>query len=115
MKLNPTSRRQSDRVCRSKIAATRVFMLGLSLWLGNEIQVSAATFSDWQHRQEIQVPSAALVKISLPTDTLDAAQPGLEDLRVLDSAGSEVPYVIERPRPTGKVTREAKQFQDSLT
>ncbi len=88
--------------------------LACALWLVGGSNVTAATFSDWQYRQELQVPSATLVKINLPMDTLDAAQPGLEDLRVLDSNGNEVPYLIERPRPNGKVIREPKQFRDSL-
>ena len=39
------------------------------------------------------------MKISLPVETLDAARPALEDLRLYDDAGNEVPYLIERPVP----------------
>ena len=115
MKLNPTNPRLPELFRRVNIAAMRLLVLAFCLGIIRESNVNAATFSDWQHRQDIQIPSAALVVISLPVDTLDAALPGLEDLRVLDSAGDEVPYLIERPRPTGKVVRDAKHFQDSLT
>jgi hypothetical protein len=115
MKLNPTSRRLSEPFRRVQIAATRRFILVLSIWFSMAGDAGAAPFSDWQYRQEIQIASQGLVKIDLPVDTLDAAQPGLADLRVLDNTGNEVPYLIERPRPTGKVVRDAKQFQDSLT
>ena len=54
------------------------------------------------------------MKLSLPAATLDAARPGLEDLRLYDDAGTEVPYLIERPRPTGKITQAAKSFQVSV-
>ena len=55
-----------------------------------------------------------LVKLSLPLGTLDAARPALEDLRLYDAAGMEVPYLIERPRPVGKVIQAARSFQVSV-
>jgi hypothetical protein len=66
---------------------------------------------DWQHEQRFDVSAAGLLKLSLPMATLDAARPGLEDLRLYDDAGHEVPYLIERPKPAGKVIRDAKSFQ----
>ena len=73
-----------------------------------------ATFTEWQHRQEIRVPAPGLVKLDLPPETLDASRPGLEDLRVLDPAGNEVPYVIERANPVAKAPHEVKTFRVSL-
>jgi len=70
--------------------------------------------ADWQHQQRFDVPAAGLLKLSLPTATLDAARPGLEDLRLYDDAGVEVPYMVERPKPTGKVIQDAKSFQVSV-
>jgi hypothetical protein len=52
--------------------------------------------------------------MSLPAETLDAARPALEDLRVYDDAGNELPYVIERPRPAASVIQNARSFQISL-
>ncbi len=77
--------------------------------------VGAATFAEWAYRQEVRISAPGLVKLSLPADTLDAALPGLEDLRILDGAGAEVPYVIERPVPPAGAAREAKSFQAALT
>jgi hypothetical protein len=71
----------------------------------------AALPADWQHEQRFDVPAAGLLKLSLPTATLDAARSGLEDLRLYDDAGREVPYLVERPEPAGKVIRDAKSFQ----
>ena len=70
--------------------------------------------SDWQHEQSFDVSTTGLLKISLPVETLDAARPGLEDLRFYDGAGNEVPYLIERPVPFAKIVRPAKSFQVSL-
>ena len=70
--------------------------------------------SDWQHAQQLEVAAPGLVKLSLPTATLDAARPALEDLRLYDDAGQEVPYLVERPRPAGKVVQAAKSFRVSV-
>src|ERR1039458_6260779 len=75
----------------------------------------AATLpAEWQHEQRFETPAPGLLKLSLPAATLDAARPALEDLRLYDDAGMEVPYLIERPRPTGKITQAAKSFQVSV-
>ncbi|MFZ0826200.1 MAG: DUF3999 family protein [Verrucomicrobiia bacterium] len=71
--------------------------------------------AEWQHEQPFNVPASGLVKLDLPIETLDAARPALEDLRLYDAAGNEVPYVIERPVPAVKVVRNVKSFHASLT
>ncbi len=70
--------------------------------------------SDWQHEQSFNVSATGLVKINLPVETLDAARPALEDLRLYDDAGNEIPYLIEHPVPSPKIVRSAKSFQVSL-
>ena len=55
-----------------------------------------------------------LVKISLPVETLDAARPGLEDLRLCDDAGNELPFLLSHPAPAAKAIQSAKSFQVSL-
>ena len=60
------------------------------------------------------MPAPGLVKLSLPVETLDAARAGLEDLRLQDDAGSEVPYLIARPAPAARISQRAKSFQVSL-
>ncbi len=62
--------------------------------------LSALEPNAWQHRQSLAVPQAGVTKIALPPSTLDLARAGLEDLRLIDSAGREVPYVIERAAPS---------------
>ena len=70
--------------------------------------------SDWQYEQTLNIATTGLVKINLPVETLDAARPALEDLRLYDDAGNEVPYLIEQPIPSPKTVRSAKSIQVSL-
>jgi hypothetical protein len=70
--------------------------------------------SDWQHEQAFHVSTTGLVKINLPVETLAAARPAREDLRLYDDIGNEIPYVLTRPVPSPKVIQQAKSFQVSL-
>jgi len=70
--------------------------------------------SAWQHAQPFEITTPGLMKISLPAETLDAARPALEDLRLHDADGNEVPFLITRPVPAGKAVRSAKTFLVSL-
>lgn len=53
--------------------------------------------AEWKNVQPFEVREPGLVKISLPATTLDAARPGLEDLRLVDAQGREIPFAFERP------------------
>ena len=76
---------------------------------------AASLPADWQHEQHFEVSAPGLLKLSLPLSTLDAARPALEDLRLYDNAGMEVPYLIERPRPAGRIVQAAKSFQVTVS
>lgn len=71
--------------------------------------------SEWRHVQSFGVSTTGLIKISLPVETLDAARAALEDLRLYDDAGNEVPFLIARPMPSPKIIQSAKSFHTSLT
>lgn len=71
--------------------------------------------SDWPHVQTFNLAATGLVKINLPVETLDAARPALEDLRLYDDAGNEIPYLLTRPLPSPKIIQDAKTFQVSLS
>ncbi len=75
---------------------------------------AASLPSDWRGEQSFDVSNPGLVKFSLPVETLAAARPALEDLRLYDDAGNEVPYLTERPAPVAKVVQPAKSFQAVL-
>ncbi|MGO8931468.1 MAG: DUF3999 family protein [Limisphaerales bacterium] len=70
--------------------------------------------AEWQHEQHFEASAPGLLKLSLPLATLDAARPALEDLRLCDNAGLEVPYLIERPKPVAKIVQAAKSVQVSV-
>jgi len=71
---------------------------------------------DWKNRQTVTVDHAGVIKLVLPPATLGLARPGLEDLRLLDPAGHEVPFVIEHPAPgLAAVTRAPRSVRANLT
>jgi hypothetical protein len=87
-----------------------------TLAAATSVSASAAGLpADWQHEQLFTVPTPGLIKLNLPGETLDAARPALEDLRLYDEAGNEVSYLIERPVPVTKVVQNVKSFHISLT
>lgn len=59
-------------------------------------------------------PQPGLTRLDLPAATLDAARPNLEDLRLLDPTGREVPYAIERPVAGTIVTHRPRQLITQL-
>ena len=70
--------------------------------------------NEWRHTQALNVTAPGLVRVNLPAATLDAAQPGLEDLRVVDPTGNQVPYLIERPAPEAESTLRPKEFRNTI-
>ena len=102
-----TRRRAGGFYCKPLVVIFTLFA-GLSL-------TAAGLPAEWQHEQPFNVPAPGLVKLSLPVETLDVARPALEDLRLFDDAGSEVPYLIEHPVPVKKVVQNVKSFHISLT
>ncbi len=83
---------------------------GITLVLGFST-CAAGLPAGWRLEQPFNVPAPGLVKLSLPVETLDAARPALEDLRLYDDAGNELPYLIERPVPVVKVVQNVKSFR----
>ena len=70
--------------------------------------------ADWQYQQRFDAAGPGIVKFSLPAETLNAARPNLEDLRLYDDAGKELPFYIDRPVPAVKAVQAAKSFSVSL-
>jgi len=70
--------------------------------------------NEWRQTQMLNVPTPGLARIDLPAATLDAAQPRLEDLRIVDPTGSQVPYLIERPAPELESTLWPKEFRSTI-
>ena len=56
----------------------------------------ALTPTEWRHRQTVEIAAPGLVKVPVPAETFDGAQPGLADLRLVDANGQEIPYLMDR-------------------
>ena len=67
--------------------------------------------NEWRNTQAFEVTAKGLVRVNLPAATLDAAQPGLEDLRIVDSTGNQVPYLIERLLPDAESKIRPAEFR----
>jgi len=70
--------------------------------------------NEWRNTQTLDIPAAGLVHVNLPATTLDAAQPGLEDLRIVDSKGDQVPYLIERLLPDAESMIQPAEFRSTI-
>lgn len=71
--------------------------------------------NDWKYRQPLAVPQPGVLKFALPPETLGLARAGLDDLRLLDPAGHEVPFVFTAPAPAvPPAVRAPASFHASL-
>jgi hypothetical protein len=75
---------------------------------------TAAPLNDWPSRQNLDVGASGLVRVTLPPETHDAAQASLADVRLLDPAGAEVPYLFEQPRARTRTLRPQEGWQAFL-
>ena len=74
----------------------------------------AFDLNEWRNTQALEVPAKGLVRVSVPAATLDAAQTGLEDLRIVDSTGNQVPYLIERLLPDAESKIRPAEFRSTI-
>lgn len=90
-------------------------VLALALLAGFQ-GVAAIKRSEWRLNQTVEIAAAGLVKTALPAETLGALRAEAPDLRLLDTAGAEVGWFLERPlRFTPDVpVRRVKSFQTTL-
>ena len=70
--------------------------------------------NEWRNTQAVEVPAKGVVRVNIPAATLDAAQHGLEDLRIIDSTGSQVPYLAERLLPEPESTIRPTEFRSII-
>ena len=66
------------------------------------------------HRAEILVDRPGLTRLPLPPEVLAECQAGLSDLRVLDSADREVPYLVDGGPPPRSFFEERHSFQPEI-
>jgi len=82
------------RTCRRSRVAIAV-ALGAMICTA---KVKGITPNEWRFRQTIDVPASGLVRVNLPAETLDVARQNLEDLRILNADGGEVPFLFSEHR-----------------
>jgi hypothetical protein len=73
-----------------------------------------APHAAWQNVQTVTITSPGFTRLDLPVSTLGAAQPGLDDLRLSDANGNDVPYVIEWPLPAATRQPAVQNFHVTL-
>jgi Protein of unknown function (DUF3999) len=76
--------------------------------------LGAITPSEWRFNQAIDVPATGLARVNLSLETLNAARSDLADVRIIDGAGSEVPYLVDRPMPRRESTLRAQELVTAL-
>lgn len=77
-------------------------------------QPQEPSFGAWKYVQAVTITKAGLNRLDLPPATLNAAQANLEDIRLIDSEGRQVPFIVEGP--IAAITRQpvAENFHASL-
>ncbi len=99
-----------SKVGRSKRLSAG-FLVAAFLFAGS---LGALTPNEWRFNQTIDVPANGLIRVNLPAETLDTARPDLGDLRILDSVGREVPYLIDRPMPRHESALRSQELRTAL-
>jgi len=64
----------------------------------------------WKFGQKLTTSAPGVYKYELPLEILDEALPLLTDLRLLDAAGKEAPYLLEAARPAPVKPARLKGF-----
>ncbi|KAF0178674.1 MAG: hypothetical protein FD161_1718 [Limisphaerales bacterium] len=68
----------------------------------------------WKNSQPLTLSQPGLVRFSVPLETLDAARPGLEDLRIHDAAAREIPFDLDRPVQRAVLTAAPRKFGSKI-
>ena len=92
----------------------RNLLPALAVLPGLALQAAVLTPTQWRHTQALEVDATGLVRVNLPPETLDAARPALEDLRIVDGAGNEVPYAIQQMVPSSDATHRPAEFNSAI-
>jgi len=97
----------SHRISKTCLPTAVVLLLTILNGLGAER-------SEWKNIQQLDIAQPGLIKLSLPVDSLHALRPGLEDLRIVNAEGQEVPFLIERAAGRPAIARAPKKFEPRM-
>lgn len=70
--------------------------------------------SAWEFYQDLNAGGAGVYKYELPLKAMDRALSSLADIRVLDAAGKEIPYLLETVRPMAVTPVNLPRFKSKL-
>jgi hypothetical protein len=101
------------RIPRSHLLHSFCFFVALTIAVDGQTS-QAFDPNEWRNTQTLEIPAKGLVRVNVPATTLNAAQPGLEDLRIIDSTGNQVPYLIERLLPEAESTIRSTEFRSTI-
>ena len=101
------------RILRSHLLHSFCVLVALTIVVDAETS-PAFNPNEWRNTQALEVPANGLVRVNVPAATLNAAQPGLEDLRIVDSTGNQIPYLTERLLPDPESTIRPTEFRSSI-
>jgi hypothetical protein len=93
------------------VRLSALLLLGLLLLA---LSLRAADFTAWPSAQPFNLTNAGLTRLDLPPATLDAARPDFADLRLADSAGVEVPYLVVQAAAGRVATSRARDLRVEL-
>ena len=84
---------------QSKMATVAAWLLAVAGLLSSGTVLPAAQLdsNDWEFRQDVDVPTAQVMKLALPSTLLGASRGGLVDLRLTDPDGTIVPFLVQHP------------------
>jgi hypothetical protein len=82
--------------------------------LGCAWHAAGASFQEWQYVQQVEVPTAGVVKIPLAMETFDHARGDLADLRIADADGRELASYVERPVALRRVVTSQRSLATFL-
>jgi hypothetical protein len=94
------------------------FSRGLAVFVAVLLTVAslhALELTEWKNRQALNVNAAGIISFAVPVETLDAARADLGDLRLVDSAGREVAYVLHQATRPVVQPVAARSFRSTLT
>ncbi len=90
-------------IARFKIIRTRIVITVTALLLTGVVNsVFAIELTEWEYKAEVTIEDGTgeYCKLTLTPDVYDAARPDLGDIRLVNTFGEQVPYVLARPKDT---------------
>ncbi len=93
----------------------RLVLVGALVFLACPGRVCALQPNEWRFRQTLEVTQRGLVRLNVPRETFNASRPNMEDVRIIDPSGREVPFVVDRLLPQAESSVAPREFRVSIS